>query len=65
MDLYDVLDQIVALLQQRGRVTYNALKLQFTWTTTSWRSSRTNSSTPTHRWSRTRGVACAGRAIQQ
>src|SRR5712691_3101236 len=29
MDLYDVLDQIVALLQQRGRVTYNALKLQF------------------------------------
>jgi class 3 adenylate cyclase/predicted ATPase len=29
MDFYDVLDQIVALLQQRGRVTYNALKLQF------------------------------------
>jgi class 3 adenylate cyclase len=29
MDLYDVLDQIVALLQRRGRVTYNALKLQF------------------------------------
>ena len=29
MDLYDVLDQVVALLQQRGRVTYNALKLQF------------------------------------
>ena len=30
MDIYDVLDQIVALLQRRGRVTYNALKLQFT-----------------------------------
>src|SRR5215510_14542350 len=30
MDLYDILDQIVALLQRRGRVTYNALKLQFT-----------------------------------
>jgi len=30
MDLYAVLDQIVALLQRRGRVTYNALKLQFT-----------------------------------
>src|SRR2546428_10411842 len=29
MDLYAVLDQVVALLQQRGRVTYNALKLQF------------------------------------
>jgi class 3 adenylate cyclase/predicted ATPase len=29
MDFYDVLDQTVALLQQRGRVTYNALKLQF------------------------------------
>ena len=30
MDVYAVLDQVVALLQQRGRVTYNALKLQFT-----------------------------------
>src|SRR5713101_1336162 len=30
MDVYDVLDQVVALLQRRGRVTYNALKLQFT-----------------------------------
>src|SRR4030095_4037021 len=30
MDLYDILDQIIALLQRRGRVTYNALKLQFT-----------------------------------
>src|SRR5215467_1677260 len=29
MDLYDILDQVVALLQRRGRVTYNALKLQF------------------------------------
>src|SRR5262245_25185950 len=29
MDLYDVLDQVVTLLQRRGRVTYNALKLQF------------------------------------
>ena len=29
MDVYDVLDQIVALLQRRGRMTYNALKLQF------------------------------------
>jgi hypothetical protein len=29
MDLYAVLDQVVALLQRRGRVTYNALKFQF------------------------------------
>jgi class 3 adenylate cyclase len=29
MDFYAVLDDVVALLQQRGRVTYNALKLQF------------------------------------
>ncbi len=29
MDFYTVLDQVVALLQQRGRVTYSALKRQF------------------------------------
>jgi len=29
MEFYDLLDHIVALLQRRGRVTYNALKLQF------------------------------------
>src|SRR5215831_9884326 len=29
VNLYDVLDQVVALLQRRGKVTYNALKLQF------------------------------------
>jgi class 3 adenylate cyclase len=29
MDVYAVLDQVVALLQRRRRVTYNALKLQF------------------------------------
>src|SRR6266446_5031333 len=28
-DLYAVLDQVVVLLRRRGRVTYNALKLQF------------------------------------
>src|SRR5207247_7437725 len=30
MDFYAVLDQVVDLLRQRGRVTYRALKLQFT-----------------------------------
>jgi hypothetical protein len=29
MDFYAVLDQVLSLLQQRGRVTYRALKLQF------------------------------------
>jgi hypothetical protein len=29
MDFYAVLDQILDLLRQRGRVTYRALKLQF------------------------------------
>jgi predicted ATPase/class 3 adenylate cyclase len=29
VNLYEVLDQVVALLQRRGKVTYNALKLQF------------------------------------
>jgi hypothetical protein len=29
MDFYEVLDQVVALLQKHGRVTYRALKLQF------------------------------------
>jgi len=29
MDFYTVLDQIVMLLQQRGRVMYRALKRQF------------------------------------
>jgi len=28
-DLYAVLDQVLALLRRRGRVTYNDLKLQF------------------------------------
>jgi class 3 adenylate cyclase len=29
MDLYEVIDQVVALLQKHGRITYRALKLQF------------------------------------
>jgi hypothetical protein len=29
MDFYNVLDQVLDLLYQRGRVTYNALKRQF------------------------------------
>jgi class 3 adenylate cyclase/predicted ATPase len=29
MDFYDILDQVIALLQQRGKASYRALKLQF------------------------------------
>ena len=29
MDLYEVADRIVKLLQNRGRLTYRVLKLQF------------------------------------
>ena len=29
MDLYEAVDQVVALLQQRGRVSYRSLKRQF------------------------------------
>src|SRR5262249_2663049 len=31
MDFYAILDQVVALLRQRQRVTYRALKRQFAW----------------------------------
>ena len=30
MDFYDILDQVIALLQQRGQASYRALKLQLT-----------------------------------
>src|SRR5712692_3342620 len=29
MDFYDILDQVIDLLKQRGRVSYRALKVQF------------------------------------
>src|SRR5262249_53288202 len=29
MDFYDILDQVIALLKQRGRASYRALKVQF------------------------------------
>ena len=29
MDFYEVVDQVVKLLQQRGRLTYRSLKVQF------------------------------------
>ena len=29
MDFYEILDRVIALLKQRGRVSYRALKVQF------------------------------------
>ena len=29
MDFYEVLDQVIVLLKQRGRASYRALRLQF------------------------------------
>ena len=29
MDFYDILDQVIDLLKQRGRMSYRALKVQF------------------------------------
>lgn len=29
MDLYEIIDQVIVLLQQRGRLAYQALKYQF------------------------------------
>jgi hypothetical protein len=29
MDFYDILDQVITLLKQRGRASYRALKVQF------------------------------------
>src|SRR5215471_2212943 len=29
MDFYDILDQVIALLKQRGRASYRALQVQF------------------------------------
>ena len=64
MEFFDVLDHIVALLQQRGRVTYNALKLRFHLDDEQLAVLKDEISTRTRRWSRTRVVACTGRATQ-
>ncbi len=45
MDFYGVLDQAGDLLRQRGRVTYAPSSSNSNSTMTSWRRSKTNSST--------------------
>ena len=42
MDFYDVLDKVQDLLQQRGRVSYRALKVQFHLDDEPWRRSKRN-----------------------
>ena len=45
MTFYEILEQVIALLQRHGRLSYRALKVQFELTMTAWTSSRRNSST--------------------
>jgi hypothetical protein len=59
MTFEEMLDAVLAMLQRRGRVTYRALKRQFHLDDDAL-ISRTNSCTPTHRWSRTTAVAWSG-----
>ena len=53
MDFYAILDQVIALLRQRQRVTYRALKVQFQLDDKPSRLSRPKSLTPNaSRWRR-------------
>ena len=49
MDFVAVVDQVIALLRQRGRLTYRTLQLQFQLDASTWRSSQTNHQGPTAR----------------
>ena len=49
MTFEEMLDQALAMLQRRGRVSYRASSSSLSWTMTSWRRSQTNSSTRTPR----------------
>ena len=46
MDFVAVLDQVIALLRQRGRLTYRTLQVQFQLDDEALAASRTNSSMP-------------------
>jgi hypothetical protein len=65
MDFYAVFDQVVALLQRRSRVTYNALKLQFHLNDDQLAILKDELLYAHPQVSRTRGVACAGPVTQQ
>jgi hypothetical protein len=60
MGFYEILDQVVDLLRQRGRVTYRALQREFQSTRIPSTISRTNSSMPTRRRAMMRGAASSG-----
>ena len=56
MTFEEILDHAMVMLQRRGRVTYRALKLQFSLDADHlWRRSKTNSCTHIHRSSMTTG----------
>ena len=58
MDFYEMLEQVITLLQRQGRVSYRPSKSNSIWMTTTWTSSRRNSSTrkpiADDRWQRSR-----------
>ena len=60
MDFVAVVDQVIALLRQRGRVTYRTLQRQFQLDDDALAISRTNSSLLTRRCATTRGAASSG-----
>ena len=61
MDFYAVLDQVLELLQRRGRVSYRALKLQFHLDDEHLEALKEkNSSTRTIRWPMRPAVASCG-----
>ena len=64
MTFEEMLDQAMAMLQRRGRVTYRALKLQLNLDDDRLEALKTKSSTPTHIWSMTMAVAWSGPAMR-
>ena len=62
MDFYTVLDQVLALLRQRGRVSYRALKRQFQLDDEALTDLTAEPSMPTIPWAR-RAVASYGSAM--
>ena len=62
MDFYTVLDQVLALLRQRGRVSYRASSASSTWTTTCGSAGRTPLRPPPGGRRRRQGLVWTGAA---
>ena len=59
MTFEEILEQAIAMLQRRGRLTYRTLRLQFHLMTSTWRASRTSlSMANAWRWMRTTASSC-------